>query len=803
MEIKTLCLLMILSLGVQLPKAEVLLRQKRDWIIDTLTIDEGYNGTFPHYLGKIDIDSNISVLAITGPGINEEPRELLEINQKSGRAFQLGPVDYEKYQLLKLTIKGRSKMNQPVIYVGVNFEIIDANDNPPIFDQTAYETTIKESTLQGTTLINVTATDGDRTEEFKKFNFSIDSVSPKPDDLEFFIVKLSNSDHGKISFKGCLDRKKAEKYTLIVKATDFGKPKPLSSSTTVTINIEHGNQHRPVITNQTGQENVKEGLQDVLVSRLQVKDEDTIGTKGWKAKYKIHGDKNNSFRIITDPQTNEGLLYVNKPLDFEDESLKNISVSVENEIPYFTCKVTDRNTAGLWKLETDPPRNMYSGASMGSATAGGGTYPITVVVEDVNEPPIFDPLKPVSVHENVKEGHYLATCTARDPDATSTDIRYIKGDDPADFAAVDSKTGNITTSRILDRESPFDEDGVYVITIHAVDSGNPSMTGTATLSIYIIDENDNAPFLNESTFYMCQSDKPSRVKVTAVDLDEYPFGGPFWFELVGDANNIWRVDPGQGYSVNLVNDKKVYSGHHELQLEVSDYQGKKALHNVTVTVCECADPTRPDCRQLKATGSIVGARALGIMFLGIILLIGLLLLTFLITCKPEKLILPDDDTVQHLMTSNTEEPGNDCQVPFLPLNHCVGLQRNECGVVTQSMIPVSALKVCSELPSAVEIRPPTNKPQTSSNTVWMEDAHQTILLTVVMTALNTLEVPGKELGDYEPIKYADEGDMEHNFELDTISNPEAPFDSDLELDSTFLPLALICSPDMFPKSRDA
>lgn len=51
---------------------------------------------------------------------------------------------------------------------------------------------------------------------------------------------------------------------------------------------------------------------NVLVSRLQVKDEDTKDTAAWRAKYQIHGDEKSIFRITTDPQTNDGLLYVEK-----------------------------------------------------------------------------------------------------------------------------------------------------------------------------------------------------------------------------------------------------------------------------------------------------------------------------------------------------------------------------------------------------------------------------------------------------------------------------------------------------------
>lgn len=136
-------------------------------------------------------------------------------------------------------------------------------------------------------------------------------------------------------------QQKANKYTITVEAKDSGNPKPLSSTCKVIINIEDGNNNLPVITKQTvsyalcfqvfleaaefnlfcsilycylpqNSRKVKEGEKDVLVSRLQVKDEDSKGTKAWKAKYHIHGDTDNNFRITTDPDTNEGLLFVQK-----------------------------------------------------------------------------------------------------------------------------------------------------------------------------------------------------------------------------------------------------------------------------------------------------------------------------------------------------------------------------------------------------------------------------------------------------------------------------------------------------------
>lgn len=132
----------------------------------------------------------------------------------------------------------------------------------------------------------------------------------------------------------------AEKYTIIVEAKDRGETVQLSSSATVTITVQDGNNHIPeflgttvspnwiklspaaqrylywhtllILTLQQTKGSVKETVGDVLVCRVQADDKDTRGTAAWKAKYQIHGDTDNNFQIETDPETNDGLLYVKK-----------------------------------------------------------------------------------------------------------------------------------------------------------------------------------------------------------------------------------------------------------------------------------------------------------------------------------------------------------------------------------------------------------------------------------------------------------------------------------------------------------
>lgn len=57
---------------------------------------------------------------------------------------------------------------------------------------------------------------------------------------------------------------------------------------------------------------MREGEKNVLVTRVQVKDEDTNGSPAWRAVYKLHGDSKKNFNITTNPKTNEGLLFLEK-----------------------------------------------------------------------------------------------------------------------------------------------------------------------------------------------------------------------------------------------------------------------------------------------------------------------------------------------------------------------------------------------------------------------------------------------------------------------------------------------------------
>ncbi|XP_062315228.1 cadherin-like protein 26 isoform X1 [Osmerus eperlanus] len=786
---------------------ETLVRKKRYWIIDSFQITEEYPGPFPYLLGKIEVEKKFAVgFNLQGQGVTEEPKGTLSIDTQTGEIWVHKKIDYEEYQNLKLTFEARKIQNNVVdTRLGVEVKVMDINDNAPRFEKETYTVNLKESASQNTFLTGVLASDKDK---YMTNNGTLDlrivSVSPLPIDLEFYIEQSGpgNNRVGTILFKGCLDHEKAEKYTILVEAKDRGEKVQLSSTSTVIINIEDGNNHLPVFTGHTGSGRVKEGDEKVPVLRLQVSDQDTSGTDAWRAVYTIHGDTGNHFRITTDPQSNEGVLFVDKALDYEKGSLRNLSVSVTNVVPYHTCQVKSRPDEGLWDVVTT-----------GDVPA---IRQVVVTVEDVNEPPFFTPdVKNITVNENMPVGLTLEVFTATDLDHSyDNTLLYMKGEDLNEWVKVDSKTGTITTAKLLDREAPNVINGHYKVTLYAVDSGKPPMTGTGTLNIHLNDQNDNTPFLERTSMDMCLSDQASVTNITALDLDGDPYSGPFRFQLEGDVKDKWRIEPNNGYTVSLVKETTVHAGYHELKLRVFDLQGQQAVHNLSVSVCECDQMQHCNLRSATQLG---GGTAIGIL-LALLLLVGVLLLALMLSCEGEMRPIILEESSGALMKSYIETPGSDCAVPLLcqQIPAITAVTHDNCKKSTAAGAELESQSSYLLRASGQVYRPGLGRQQGSlhrvqsttlnksmivSSKYWSEDSYLATydgLLPVLHKRTYRLQMQGNELGDYPPHPYAEEGDPETSSQLDVISIPESPFNTDmlLHLGPRFNTLASLCTPKL-------
>lgn len=102
-------------------------------------------------------------------GVNGEVTYSLE-EEDEDNTFLLNPVtgvfnvtrllDYEIQQYYILTAKAQDGGGQAST-VRVYFNVLDVNDNPPIFNTSSYSTSVSESLLPGSSIVTVGASDAD------------------------------------------------------------------------------------------------------------------------------------------------------------------------------------------------------------------------------------------------------------------------------------------------------------------------------------------------------------------------------------------------------------------------------------------------------------------------------------------------------------------------------------------------------------------------------------------------------------------------------------------------------------------
>lgn len=104
--------------------------------------DSGVNGEVTYSLEEDDED------------------ETFLLNPVTGVFNATRPLDYETQQYYILTAKARDGGGQAST-VRVYFNILDVNDNPPVFNTSVYSTSVSESVPPGSGIVTVGASDAD------------------------------------------------------------------------------------------------------------------------------------------------------------------------------------------------------------------------------------------------------------------------------------------------------------------------------------------------------------------------------------------------------------------------------------------------------------------------------------------------------------------------------------------------------------------------------------------------------------------------------------------------------------------
>ncbi|KAM9789498.1 desmocollin 2-like protein, partial [Neosynchiropus ocellatus] len=612
----------------------LLKRTKRRWSPPPFNILENDKGPFPKDIERIVSDSEAKYdvyYTITGPGYNEYPVGLFQLDSKTGMLSVTGPVDREQFPKFTLTtkvfdVKTGMETDLPL---PIHIVVDDMNDNAPEF-QGSMQLAVDEQTRAGTVVGKINATDKDQPgTKHVKIKYTLLSG------LDRFAINPSTGVITTVT--NTLDRETQDKYLVAVKLQDLdgavgGNP----TTGTVTITVGDINDNAPTFKQASFKANANENEKDKLILRIPVDDKDLTKTPSWNSKFVISkGNENGNFRIDRDPATNEGLLYVVKPLNFEKTPTVKLEVTAQNEVPLV-------GTAAKWN-----------------------TAPVEVSVGDVDEGPEFTaPNIRFNVKENTPNGTLIGSYTALDPETKSSNgIKYYKTTDPGNWVTVDRNNGELRVANTIDRESKFVKDGLYPITMKAVDAS--SKTGTGTVILVVEDVNDNVPVVPPGALVLCEKEgELGSVMVVAEDSDNSPNSAPFSFSLPKDHDGKWSLTRLNGTSATLQQTKELPVGIYDVPVEIADLQGSFKQQTVKVRICQCRNGK---CLNKPFSTSLGPMGWLALLLPLLLLLLLLLLLAFFCSTKADKLSLHDvGGTGGNLLKSNIEAPGEEVDLSLIP-----------------------------------------------------------------------------------------------------------------------------------------
>lgn len=162
------------------------------------------------------------------------------IDEKTGYISVAAGLDRETMSNYVLEVHARdSGTPQLQSFVMVNIEIMDANDNPPLFSQPNYTTVVQEDKPLGHTILKFVVNDADTVPNAEPYTFDFRSGN------EGNAFRLEQD--GSLRTATKFNSRVRDQYALQIRVFDNGSP-PLYSDAWVVVKVIEESQYPPVIT---------------------------------------------------------------------------------------------------------------------------------------------------------------------------------------------------------------------------------------------------------------------------------------------------------------------------------------------------------------------------------------------------------------------------------------------------------------------------------------------------------------------------------------------------------------------------
>ncbi|CAG5115641.1 unnamed protein product, partial [Candidula unifasciata] len=480
--------------------------------------------------------------------LHNEPSDTFTINEQTGQLNLTRQLDYERHREYLLLVVAED-LGTPVRLssnMTLTVKVKDINDNPPKFDRAVYDFSVAENVPIGQPIDRVIATDDD-SEHNKRISFSLKNNRY---DSVFGISPIE----GIIWTRDVLDRELREMYELVVEAVDHGSPAPMTATAQIRILVTDVNDNDPVFTREEYRFSIRENLESSsLVGQVVAHDKDS--------------GKNGQLQFFfAGPQTNFTINSVNGEI--------RTQVSLDREViaeHVITVYVSDKG---------DNPRTAVT--------------KVKIKVKDDNDnDPTFQRQGPVSVSiaENRPKGTDAVTLVAVDPDEGDNGlVSYFFDKDRSEAAALASfeihpRSGLVSTREVLDYETQT----IYHLTVVARDNGKQFRQNSQSLTISVLDTNDQAPLFHARDIHFdCVENVSIGTvvgQVKATDKDSGENGKVNYYLVGGNVFSCFSVDRVSGIIITVREVDFEEASSHFLSIQAID--SSTALprsSNISVTI---------------------------------------------------------------------------------------------------------------------------------------------------------------------------------------------------------------------------
>ncbi|XP_027401978.1 protocadherin gamma-A4 isoform X13 [Bos indicus x Bos taurus] len=329
--------------------------------------------------------------------------------------------------------------------------LVDTNDNAPVFTQPEYHISVRENVTVGSRLLTVKATDPDEGAN-GEVTYSFRKVRDKISQL-FQLNSLT----GDITILGGLDYEDSGFYDIDVEAHDGPG---LRARSKVLVTILDVNDNAPEVT----------------VTSLTSSIQETSSPGTVIALFNVHDSDSGENGLVTCS------ILDNLPFTLEK--------TYGNYYQLLTLRALDREEVSEYNITV-------TATDHGTPPLSTETY-ISLNVADVNDnPPAFPYASYMAyIPENNPRGASIFSVTAQDPDSNQNSrVTYslaedtLQGSPLSTYVSINKDTGVMYALQSFDYEQVRD----LQLLVTASDSGDPPLSTNVSVSIFVLDQNDNAP----------------------------------------------------------------------------------------------------------------------------------------------------------------------------------------------------------------------------------------------------------------------------------------------------------------------